>query len=80
MSPWSAIATFTTYATVPGEMEAPTLVKATQHSLHVSWTAPEDGGSEVMDYQLECDDGDLGPFQRVFTGMAHERTLPNLQV
>ena len=79
-SSWSQPATFTTQATVPVQPAAPVEEGSTEDSVTVGWAAPYDCGAPISDYQLECDDGRGGPFSKVFTGLALQRSVPGLQV
>ena len=62
--------------------DPPKLVASTTCSLSICWDEPADNGAPITDYQLECADGgtSVGAFQRVFTGLALDHTLPGLKV
>ena len=61
LSPWSAVYSAGTSATVPGQPAPPCVVSATPTAVLVHWIAPSDGGSELTEYVLESDDGWVEP-------------------
>ena len=81
-SDWTAVSTFMTQPGLPAQPQPPQLSSSTPATLAVRWQRPADGGAEITDYQLECEDGSSSGsgYRRVYTGPAQEHTLPGLQV
>ncbi|XP_070539464.1 fibronectin type-III domain-containing protein 3A-like isoform X2 [Ptychodera flava] len=80
-SMWSDVEMFTTLADKPGMPSKPTL-KGKVHSNHfkVNWDPPkDDGGSDIIAYHLEINDGNNGPFELVNKGAETEFICDNLQ-
>ncbi|XP_077987462.1 fibronectin type-III domain-containing protein 3A-like [Glandiceps talaboti] len=81
VSPWSDAVLFSTVADKPGMPSKPTL-KGKVHSNHfkVNWDPPkDDGGSEIIAYHLEINDGKNGPFDLVYRGTETDFICDNLQ-
>mmetsp|Transcript_7809 Transcript_7809/g.12489 ORF Transcript_7809/g.12489 Transcript_7809/m.12489 type:complete len:899 (+) Transcript_7809:43-2739(+) len=65
-SDFSNLVLFNTSITYPSAPPAPSTTAVTSITISLSWTDPtEDGGSPIIDYYLEVDDGFHGPFSRV---------------
>lgn len=73
VSPWSALCHSATSATVPGQPAPPCVVASTPTTAQVQWIAPADGGAELTEYLLECDDGCAAHQPRT---SSHNQVLP----
>lgn len=73
VSPWSALCHSATSATVPGQPAPPCVVASTPTAAQVQWIAPADGGAELTEYLLECDDGCAAHQPRT---SSHDQVLP----
>lgn len=79
-SKWSDIVIYSTISEAPGRMSPPVLEgKVHAKSFVVTWVpSSDDGGSEIVDYSLEINDGKGGPFHEAYTGLDMEYKFQDL--
>lgn len=76
----AAVVEFRTEACPPDTPLAPKLQNRTRNTLVMRWAPPNDNGSPIGAYVLECDDGTGGEqFAEVYRGRAKQFTIGKLQ-
>eukprot|EP00698_Gefionella_okellyi_P025351 TRINITY_DN9247_c0_g1_i2.p1 TRINITY_DN9247_c0_g1~~TRINITY_DN9247_c0_g1_i2.p1 ORF type:complete len:792 (-),score=165.34 TRINITY_DN9247_c0_g1_i2:881-3256(-) len=82
-SSFSSIVTATTVAiippTVPGAPTDPQSTTGAVTWMLITWSASTSGGTPILSYTLQVDDGNNGPLNSVYTGATASFNLTNLQ-
>ena len=54
-------------ATIPSQPAAPTLVSQSKTAIEIAWTAPENGGSPLISYEIHWNGGSGSTFSPIAT-------------